>query len=551
MEGYKMKAFLLAALLLYPPGPVLSESKPVEMIEKVEEDNQAFDIQILKDGNPIEELTGYDATQVQVNKKNVDSEFVEIYFDQTLQNVQWESDSLDLQVPVGTKVLRVVVHNKQGDIQEKRVCFNWLKKPELKASVNDGDYILDETVHCHWEIEDPEAYDLVIEDQEGVHKTSVEKQAYDYLCQKTGKVSMYLQHREYPNLRSNSIHFTYTNEALQGHIEKTEDGRILGVADSSYVDSGSLTVEKEGLTYTSGLSEPILIPIEEQEECTIHAVLNITDLFGRHFQTEEMYRIDRKAPMLQLFVNGTQVNAAQISTSSLKTFSYQSDEPAQIDVMYLLNGLQIPVYSMKDVFESLKPQDVLTTVFTLKDEAGNVSTTTYEWIKPAILETKRKTNQEQFEKTALIQTFNASDQLVQYHVWSFDGENHLQFQQKKKALQSPKQNEIRIYVFNEKNHKKARILFKSNLEKLQYAWIEINGKKISKKQLKTDKLGNLYYETTLKNKRTTIHAQIHMKDGSVKRLNRTIIQKQAFVDDSMFSKIKHILTQILMQFNHD
>jgi hypothetical protein len=108
-----------------------------------------------------------------------------------------------------------------------------------------------------------------------------------------------------------------------------------------------------------------------------------------------MYRIDRKAPILQLFVNGTQVNAAQISTSSLKTFSYQSDEPAQIDVMYLLNGLQIPVYSMKDVFESLKPQDVLTTVFTLKDEAGNVSTTTYEWIKPAILETKRKTNQEQ------------------------------------------------------------------------------------------------------------------------------------------------------------
>lgn len=429
-----MKAFLLAALLLYPPGPVLSESKPVEMIEKVEEDNQAFDIQILKDGNPIEELTGYDATQVQVNKKNVDSEFVEIYFDQTLQNVQWESDSLDLQVPVGTKVLRVVVHNKQGDIQEKRVCFNWLKKPELKASVNDGDYILDETVHCHWEIEDPEAYDLVIEDQEGVHKTSVEKQAYDYLCQKTGKVSMYLQHREYPNLRSNSIHFTYTNEALQGHIEKTEDGRILGVADSSYVDSGSLTVEKDGLTYTAGLSEPVLIPIEEQEECTIHAVLNITDLFGRHFQTEEMYRIDRKAPMLQLFVNGTQVNAAQISTSSLKTFSYQSDEPAQIDVMYLLNGLQIPVYSMKDVFESLKPQDVLTTVFTLKDEAGNVSTTTYEWIKPAILETKRKTNQEQFEKTALIQTFNASDQLVQYHVWSFDGENHLQFQQKKKSF---------------------------------------------------------------------------------------------------------------------
>ena len=165
-----MKAFLLAALLLYPSGPVLSESKPVEMIEKVEEDNQAFDIQILKDGNPIEELTGYDATQVQVNKKNVDSEFVEIYFDQTLQNVQWESDSLDLQVPAGTNVLRVVAQDKQGDIREKQVRFTWLKKPVLQASVNDGDYVLDETVHCHWDVEDPEAYDLVIEDLEGQKK---------------------------------------------------------------------------------------------------------------------------------------------------------------------------------------------------------------------------------------------------------------------------------------------------------------------------------------------------------------------------------------------
>lgn len=478
-------------------------------------------------------------------------ETAQVWIDQKSVDITYEEGIAHVPVLANDKQVQIVKHEQM----EKTFTVFSLQPYQASTEIENNAYLLEDHFKITLDSVCKEDVMVRIEKQDQIleEKECQGRQDIDIFLSQSGTYQVRLFYKKAPDQYipingQNVLCFTFSNTPPEINWDVLSDlpssSLSLTIQWPSFLKEAMVLVDGQ-LTESTSYLELKANPGEEKQ---CHIELVATDQFERKVRKEGWFKLDGRLPTLSFYHENQLLQPGILHLFSDKEmFHWLWDEEVKEDLEIWVNQQPVQNTALSDIWKSLQNQDQLTLWFTGVDLAGNVNRFRYDiqYVKrPEVIFKPQTTHLQQTEKTVVITTRDPLFGTVQdvqsiQRTWKRTADQKIILEKKERKLIDRTKPVLRFFPADGQSlsalRKGDRIrLTLVNTEpysKDHFTKIEVNGKSVSLKTLKKDRLQNEYLELELKTDTTEIFARAQDASGNISEIRQTfnLLQKHSFL----------------------
>lgn len=441
--------------------------------------------QTLLDTLPLEKD---EIVHVQILEENMEE--IHVYVDD--KEVEVEGLEFDVNVHKENRELKIICKDIAGNEVERRMAILPIVYPE--STLHKTIYTKDNHFELKLNSMCTQPYRLhVYCDSKYYYSLDLENTDHALLdLSKNGQYTFVVEHKEYPQFKKklDGIVF-YSNIkpviSLQTSTQlSNKDVAVNVTMDAPYMESGYIEIELNGDTRRYPISQTFILSTMDNQDLIYNVHAYVKDAFGHEARDEVRVRIDRKAPVSNLYIDNEPVQN-RMEIKKIPNINYVlGDLDASMRVEYYLNDERMNM-DVEKIFNRMKKDDVLKVITFTTDALFNLEKKRYEFVFVPEKEVEMVSKSEQKMET---------DEIVEFErIWIVNDHNEVVLKENKQRIQ--KASKPVIHYTRKKN--KVQIWVK---EKLDY--VLVNGKKM---HIDKDVMGHDFVEISLKKRKTKIEVK--------------------------------------------